>query len=355
MFEPSYVVTSIVQSKRAAGSNRYTGAQDAEPMWRVELQHTHWATNSISLLFAAEEEADKFGLWEIYRPKEIMDLAGADTPFTVQNVAKTKHLGKINAYTDKPEVEEAWKAYLSSAMDDRQMEWMFPTENQARQKFQENKAYTLRDMLGTLLSVPTVVSVAYQFAAEQAAQRAKDAEAKKHEANVAAANAAKAREAEAAGKVTTTGKAAKQAGAAATQGWNAYNIAIADLQRINSLGIAPYLPPNPTQEQIQQAAAKFHAARLAAEARVNTTSQSAVHLEQVSSLKTQEWKLAEAAYNVAKENVKRAMTAVAQRTIPDGPQYYTISNGGASGYYNGVFYKAGTHPDGQWHGTFEAT
>lgn len=340
MYAPQFIVTSLGPITRSS-RNDFTGTLRADEMWRVGMVHGYFKGETIDLYFPTEDEARRFGQWKIYEPSEIMDLSGGvQNPFTVKSIRRTKGYGKINEYTDKPEITEAWKTLLVSDMDDREVEFGYPTEREARERFDESQSYTMLDMLGTMVSVPAIVVASYQYAAEQAVERAKAKEQAEHELHLAWAKQSK--------------EIAAQTAALEQSAWGSVQKEAADIGAAESAYAAAYYSynqmPQGTYEEVTAKIAAYH--RLIALG------------EQVEGQKA-EFRQAQINYQVAKAQAAQAAQAardaalsVQRRTIPSGIQAYTITNGGAAGYYNGVFYRAGTfHANEspyQWYGSYES-
>ena len=337
MNAPSYTVTSITEDRRP---NAF-GA--SEPSWKVSMQHSTYADNYIDLRLPTEAEARRFTPWQLYEPKDILKNAGtATTQFVVEEVVKTKRMGQVNEYTGRADLKEVWKASLQSSDDARTMDWLFPSESEARTRFKEREAYTLVDMFGTLQSVPAVVSQAYQYAADQAAQRAKDLEEAQFQKNVKAEQAAIAKAASEGADVTKASAKAKSTAASYGAAQSKADAAKAKLDGKWWAGATP------TQAEFAK-----HNADIAA---ANALEDAAYYAIQAAQVAAAQVAVEQQQYNLAVSAAKKAHQAVIQRTIPGDKSTYTITFGGASGYYNGVYYAAGTfHADQetfQWAGSY---
>jgi len=348
MYAPQFIVTAIGEAD-APATQRFSAARDAIRMWRVGMTHAYYANTTMDLYFPTEGEANSFSQWGVYTPGQIIERSGSTkTSFSVKDIKKIKARGPDNKFTDKPTFVEQWKASLENLTDGRIFQFAYPTEKEVRDKFDLGGAYTLQNLLGTMPSVPTLVTESYLFAAEAAVERARLAEEAKHALAVKRQEAAESAAEEAQGAATAawgevvrnqTGTSSARARAAALR---------AQAEAIK----AQWSDSGATygSEAYNKFAQQYATADNAAKSAETDAAELASDLPSYVARYNQ----AKAAAQAAQARVAALAKGINRRTIPTAVQTYTISDGGATGYYNGVYYKAGTFTtkNGQWTGIY---
>ena len=342
MFPPQFVVTFLgVVEKRDI--SRYSTNAVKTDVWKVGMTHAQIAGQTINLYFPTEAQARAFSQWGVYTQQDILKRVGDTTSaFNVKDIAKTKTQGPPNRYTDQPTIIESWKAALENMTDGRQIEWAFPTEKEARDKFSVSNTYSFQGMFGTMPSQPVTVTEAYLAAAEAAVDRAKEKEQaeydlqikkSKKEKAVAASQAAIAKQ-----EAANVSKAQARTNSLYSQAASIRGQATKKRNLYFQTGNGDYLTEAVRLDN--------EAARVEDSAR---TSEGDIGIYQ------SRYNAAKAASAAADARAKALAKAAASRTIPEGISEWTIAEGGAAGYYNGVFYKEGqfTVKNGPWVGTYK--
>ena len=347
MFPPQFIVTSLGPFTRN-DINRFTGTGNRLETWKVGMVHSYQSGQSIDLYFPTEAQAKAFSLWKPYTQEEILKLAGnTSSTFEVRDIGKTKQSGPTNKYTGKPTIIESWRAALDNFTDGRTINWAFPTESEVREKFDQSKAYTLRGMFGTLPSVPEPVTQAYLGAAENAVQAAKEKEKADYERQQKS--------------VFAQEKAAKALGATAATYYSDYQKSIKRAAQAQAGVSAARAKEKAAYKAYMDAAATNPRGSFDLYQQYTSAMQAREQAESYANLVSSDVPKYEARYNQAKVNAANAAAkaknlakGLDSRTIPEGINQYTIAEGGAEGYYNGVYYKEGTFPvNGQWTGIYK--
>ncbi len=166
---PIFLVTSFKNVERARGANQYTGANEKEDLWRVGFTHGFFIDFKLNLFFETEDQAARWSLWEICRPKDIIDPM--PLPFFFWDAFPIWSFPK-NVYTGVAVKTRAWRSEFVG-QNGEYMDLFLPTEGQAR-RFQKGRAYKVQDVIGTLPSIPAQAAADTEARA-QAAKAARDA------------------------------------------------------------------------------------------------------------------------------------------------------------------------------------
>lgn len=288
-FRPLYIVPKLQEVSHAVRAYNTPGPR--ETFWQVQIQRGAWINSRLSFFFERQAHADEFSLGGIYTASELLKL-GPREPFVIQDVQQVKRYDIINPYTQKPTQEPGWKTTMRSSHGN-----VIETYTPYTAKFAQGRELTLQDLLGTTPAANSDTSAQLQQvqAAVQAADKAqKDAQALQDQ--LTAANAKLKKEL---AQVRAQTLALEQERAA-----------IARAQAVAKAEQQAYL--NALAQAKAQRAAQLNPVMLAVGAQ----------------------------QNIAAEQSAGQFTGMSN---PGGLlSYQEVNNGGASGYYNGVYYARGT-------------
>lgn len=357
MVAAEYLVTEFGLVERGFKTEYQPDGPPAE-MWKVRFEHGTYANTSIDFFYKDEADARRFTKWSVYNPAQILaqPIAGGDA-FKVNAIGKVKAPGVKNVYTGRQDTGEKWTASLE-ASNGIQMDFSYPTETQARARFSIGQTTSLQDLLGTTEMVPSPIKDPVREAAATALQAEVEAEqaetAKEQAAYISAQNV----------YLFEVSKLAVAQQSAATASVSAANALIPATQaRANAVAAqtnldgllrqASFYPGSVSQSAISAAIVARDAADNMAD---SLESVYHAYASQVNAFQ------ADAAAKIAVKNAAALKAAAlgklfSERTIPTYANEYLIVQGGASGYYNGVFYKSGTFAsprDGKFVGTFKS-
>lgn len=300
---PKFLVTKVDSVGQPSRASSY-GDDSTTDYFHIGMIHGYYKDTKLDWYFENQAQADRFSLWELYDPSQLINKLGQKDSYRVVSTDKFKGYGQKNAYTDRRAEQEMWRVSMVGNLDDRRLDMtMLAPQTPNKAQMNQGAVVTTQDLFGTLQTMPA--SVASQLA--DLAAQASAAEQARIEAQAAAdAAAAAAAALEAQIQAALAAQAAAQA--AATQ---------AAIDRLAAQAAA---------YKAQQAAAAASAAQA-----------------------TQQASLAAAA-------AQRNYLLPHLQNRDD--HLYQITHGGAMGWYNGVFFQSGqfadpAHPfNGQWFGTF---
>lgn len=364
MAEPVFLVTQFQEQKRPTFGNVYTGFADTDTMWKVGLVSGTYVGVNMAFYFDTEPEASHFSLWQIYRPHQIMDTLGtAYDPFVVQDVFQQPQWMAPNPYTGFRQKQMLWKAAMVGKKN-ALFEVVDPSQNYIR-RFKIGSGLDLHDIFGLMPSAPADVAQELETQATEARQAQADAQQAQADAaaqffaaselianlqeqgygNDAAALDEQAQAqldvAEAASR-TVTAKSINTIKAALSKAQGFLTKARKD--KTAAIALSKITPTGEVQDALSQV--------------INAVSDINSAIANITAiLKALQASFAEAQKKLQEIQAQQAAQALRLAefnaswkpwgyTIQSSDRLWTITNGGVTGYYDGVYFRAGTFVPG---------
>lgn len=161
-FRPLYLVTQFKNVTRPARGNEYTGYNHREDFWKVGLIHGFFPGVGINFFYESEPQAALFSLWEIVDQGAILDKAGITEGLVAQEIEQFKFPTWVY---DVRVMAPAWR--ISFHWSEGQLD-LWSLDEQDIDRFSGGSVYSILDLFGTLPTIPFDIEADLEAKAAQA-------------------------------------------------------------------------------------------------------------------------------------------------------------------------------------------